>query len=100
MADVDISMNLNTFNFWTAEYEYIKKTEKRIHFVRKGGALIGGGALNGEFMVYRIQTQLPGGRYGPRPNNRKSYLKLNVYLFVAKALWLMILPEPCCTVGN
>ncbi len=26
MADVDISPNLNTFNFLTAEYEYIKKT--------------------------------------------------------------------------
>ena len=26
-AEVDISLNPNTLNFWTAEYEYIKKLE-------------------------------------------------------------------------
>ncbi len=25
MADIDISMNPNTFHFWTSEYKYIKK---------------------------------------------------------------------------
>ena len=25
LADVDISKNPNTFNFWASEYEYIKK---------------------------------------------------------------------------
>ena len=30
-VDVDISPNTITFNFWTAEYEYIKKTVIRIH---------------------------------------------------------------------
>ena len=32
LADVDISPNPNTFNFWTSESEYIKKTGIRIHF--------------------------------------------------------------------
>ncbi len=27
LADVDISTNSNTFNFWIAEYEYINKLE-------------------------------------------------------------------------
>ena len=31
LADVDISPNPNTFNFWTSESEYIKKTGIRIH---------------------------------------------------------------------
>ena len=31
LTDVDISPNLNTFNFWTSESEYIKKTGIRIH---------------------------------------------------------------------
>ncbi len=35
LADVDIFPNPNTFNFCTAEYEYIKKTEIRIHFFSK-----------------------------------------------------------------
>ena len=35
LADVDISPNPNTFNFWTAEYEYIKKTGIRIDFFFK-----------------------------------------------------------------
>ncbi len=37
LADVDVSPNLNTFNFWTAEYEYIKKTGIRIHFFKIEG---------------------------------------------------------------
>ncbi len=32
--DIDISPNPNPFNFWTAESEYIKKTEIRIHFFK------------------------------------------------------------------
>ncbi len=32
LADVDISPNPNPFNFWTSEYEYIKKTGIWIHF--------------------------------------------------------------------
>ncbi len=35
LADVVISPNPNTFNFWPAKYEYIKKTGVRIHFFFK-----------------------------------------------------------------
>ncbi len=36
LADVDISLNPNTFNFWISESEYIKKkTGIRIHFFFK-----------------------------------------------------------------
>ncbi len=37
LADVDISKNPNPFHFWTAEYEYIKKTGIRIHFFKIEG---------------------------------------------------------------
>ncbi len=35
LADVDISLNPNTSNFWTAEYECITKTGTQIHFFSK-----------------------------------------------------------------
>ena len=36
LADVDISLNSNPFNFWTSESEYIKKkTGIRIHFFQE-----------------------------------------------------------------
>ncbi len=37
LADADVSANPNTFNFWTAEYEYIKKNGIRIHFFKIEG---------------------------------------------------------------
>ncbi len=35
LSDVDISPNPNPFNFWTVEYEHIKKIGIRLHFFSK-----------------------------------------------------------------
>ena len=88
LADVDISPNPNTFNFWTAESEYIKKkTGIRIHFFQSWRNLwIQLFGQNPYESIYGFESeyisffaiQLPDERYGPQP---KFYILLYFFLF-------------------
>ncbi len=96
LADVDISLNPDPFNFWTSESEYIKKTGIRIHFFSKLKSLPFVLKLRHAentfiwsesiwihlwprvrihlIFCHRIRIQLPLERYGPQPTLSCNYV--------------------------
>ncbi len=78
LADVDISPNPNSFNFWTFESEYVKITGIRIHFFfSKLKESVNPNIWSESIWIHlhfifchRIRIQLPLERYGPQPKSR------------------------------